>query len=277
MLREPTNSLPQRLLVTLLADYRHILLDVVPSSVLVALFLDFDIAPDATRTALSRLVKKSILRRVKCGRANAYALTDDAVKMIDEDTARIFSFGEERSWDGHWTLVAFSVAESERDRRHALRSQLRALGFTPLYDGLWAAAHASVDSARSALEAADVGDALVIRGDIAGDPSAVVAQFRQSWHLDELARQYEELIQALTPLVERVRKGLVAPAEALVARTRAMDAWRVFPRQDPDLPESLLPPNWPRAQARSCLLEAWTRLQPAAELRLRLLVDEAGS
>lgn len=276
MLREPSNSLPQRLMVTLLADYRHVLLGPVPGSVLISIFLDFDIPPEATRTALSRLVKKSILKRAGSGRRTTYALTDDALKLIDEDTERIFGFGEERLWDGHWTLVAFSVAESERSRRYVLRTQLRALGFAPLYDGLWAAAHATVDSAQSALRSAEVHDALVIRGVIAGDPSTIVDQFRQSWHLDKLAQDYEDLMRSLIPLNERVRKGLVAPAEALVARTRAMDAWRVFPRQDPDLPESLLPASWPRAAARDCLMETWTRLQSPAELRLRLFLEEAG-
>ncbi|MCX2966751.1 PaaX family transcriptional regulator C-terminal domain-containing protein [Gordonia sp. Z-3] len=276
MLREPTDSLPQRLLVTLLADYRHVLGDTVPSSVLVAVFQDFDIAPDATRTALSRLVKKSILERTRSGRTTSYFMTDEAIKMIDEDTSRIIAFGEDRPWDGLWTLVAFSVVESERARRHTLRTQLRALGFAPLYDGLWTAAHASVDSAQRALADAGVTNALVIRGTIAGDPASILAQFRQSWNLDELAERYHLLIRSVSPLIDRARKGLVAPAEALVARTRIMDEWRVFPRQDPDLPDSVLPRQWPRSEARACFVEAWTRLQPAAELRLRLLLDDAG-
>lgn len=276
MLREPTDSLPQRLLITLLADYRDLLSDAVPSSVIIPLFLDFDITPEATRTALSRLVKKGTLERTKNGRASSFKLSPEALKTIDEDTQRIFAFGCERAWDGHWTLVVFSVAESQRARRHVLRTQLRALGFAPLYDGVWGAAHATVDSAQAALREAQVSDGLVVRGDIAGDPTAVLAQFRQSWQLDDLAGRYADFISAVRPLCDRARQGLVAPAEALVARTRVMDAWRVFPRQDPDLPQPVLPANWPRAEARECFEEAWTRLEPAAELRLQSLVDDLG-
>lgn len=277
MLRQPTESLPQRVLVTLMADYKDTVQQSVPASVLMAVLLDFDISPEAARTALSRLGKKGILERTKAGRAAAYSLSDDALKMIDEDMARIFTFGEQSTWDGHWTLVAFSIAEPERARRHVLRTQLRALGFAPLYDGVWGCAHATVDQAQAALADAGVTDALVIRGDIAGDASSIMSQFRQSWQLDEVAEKYQDFIQSVTPLVEKAKGGRVAPAEALVARTRVMDAWRVFPRLDPDLPDSLLPTDWPRAQARACFLEAWTLLREAAELRLKVLVkDTAG-
>ncbi|WP_159709026.1 PaaX family transcriptional regulator C-terminal domain-containing protein [Arthrobacter sp. 18067] len=276
MLRQPTESLPQRVLVTLMADYKDTIQHSVPASVLTAVLLDFDITPEAARTALSRLGKKGILERTKSGRSAAYSLSDDALKMVDEDMTRIFTFGEQNSWDGHWTLVAFSIAERDRAKRYVLRTQLRALGFAPLYDGVWGCAHATVDQAQAALADAGVDDALVIRGDIAGDVSSIMSQFKQSWQLDEVATKYQDFILSVTPLVERARSGRVAPAEALVARTRVMDAWRVFPRIDPDLPELLLPAEWPRAQARTCFMEAWTLLRDAAELRLKVLVEDTG-
>ncbi|MEO3842923.1 hypothetical protein [Streptomyces sp. B22F1] len=43
----------------------------------------------------------------------------------------------DREWDGRWTLLAFSVPETRRADRHALRTRLGWAGFAPLRSGLW--------------------------------------------------------------------------------------------------------------------------------------------
>jgi phenylacetic acid degradation operon negative regulatory protein len=69
-----------------------------------------------------------------------------------------------------------------------------------------------------------------------------------------------------------VRAGDVRGAEALVARTTVMDAWRRFPSLDPDLPLSLLPRRWPRRDARAVFAEIYDGLAPHAVERVRELL-----
>jgi DNA-binding transcriptional regulator PaaX len=65
-------------------------------------------------------------------------LSSRAAAILDDGARRIFSFGAaNQSWDGMWSLIAFSIPEDNRAARDALRKQLRWLGFAPLHDGLW--------------------------------------------------------------------------------------------------------------------------------------------
>lgn len=271
MLRETIDSLPQRLLVTLIAEFRTVHDGSVPSSVLVDVFEDFGISVDATRTALSRLVLRSIFVRQKTGRSTSYALSATASQMMRDDRDRIFHFGERQPWDGQWTLVAFSVAEAQRERRYALRSQLRGLGFAPLFDGLWGAAFATEHDARRALDVAQVTESLIMRGEIR-EFGVKLERFHIAWKLDEVAVQYKNFIDSITPVIARAEDGLISPAEALLVRTRIMDDWRTFPIQDPGLPEQFLPTDWPRERAQRLFLQAYELLRPSAELRLKALL-----
>ena len=69
-------------------------------------------------------------------------------------------------------------------------------------------------------------------------------------------------------LAAAVRAGRVGRADALVARTTVMDAWRRFALADPDLPAHLLPTPWPRRGRARLFLEIHSALGPLAEGRL---------
>jgi phenylacetic acid degradation operon negative regulatory protein len=51
-----------------------------------------------------------------------------------------------------------------------------------------------------------------------------------------------------------------------------MDTWREFADVDPDLPDALLPADWPRAQARAVFTELDEALRPLALRRLLELI-----
>jgi phenylacetic acid degradation operon negative regulatory protein len=51
-----------------------------------------------------------------------------------------------------------------------------------------------------------------------------------------------------------------------------MDAWRSFPGVDPDIPEQLLPPAWPRPRAREIFLSTYDNLREPATLRVREVI-----
>ncbi|MGH2601312.1 MAG: PaaX family transcriptional regulator [Dehalococcoidia bacterium] len=274
MNRPTVRQRPQRLLITILGDYWRGRTDPIPSAALVKIMAEFDIRPEGTRSALSRLGRRGLLVRTKKGRRTYYGLTQRALRTLDEGAAHIFGFGtDQRPWDGQWTVVVFSVAERERAQRHVLRTRLRWLTFAPLYDAVWVSPHDEREAVAELLQELGIDHATILRAAVVnhspGDDDLLGV-----WDLDSLRDAYESFLDAFTPLRDRVARGEVSPSEALVARTQVMDAWRAFPREDPDLPARFLPADWPRDAARQLFVEVYDALAPAAEARFKDLVTQ---
>ncbi|MGH7823046.1 MAG: PaaX family transcriptional regulator, partial [Candidatus Binatia bacterium] len=266
---------PQHLLVTLLGDYWKGRKDHIPSAALVKILGEFEVSGLAARSALSRLTARGLLVRSQRGRRTFYGLTDRAQRTLDEGARRIFSFGAtDGHWDGKWSVVAFSVAEADRDRRHVLRSRLRWLGFAPLYAGVWVSPRGDLERVAGMLDELGIEDATLFRAEALprrGDGAGPL----RAWSLAELRRRYQGFIRRFSGLRSRLRAGKIAPREALRDRTRLMDAWRAFPREDPELPVEFLPRDWPRREARALFLELYDGLGEMAERRVAELVAES--
>jgi phenylacetic acid degradation operon negative regulatory protein len=260
---------PPSLLLTLLGDYWWGRQELLPSAALVDLLADFDVTDAAARAALSRLVKHGLLHSTKSGRNTFYGLTERASAILTEGNTRIFEFGKSgRPWSGEWTLVAFSIPESSRSIRGSLRTRLRWLGFAPLYDGLWISPHARHEQALRELHSLGIATATAFRATVPEGGSSVGLP-RTAWNMDEVTQLYESFIDSTRDLGSRLDSGSLDNTAALVERTRLMDAWRFFPTFDPDIPEELLPDDWPRPEARELFLATYDRLGPQATLRVR--------
>ncbi|MGH3327909.1 MAG: PaaX family transcriptional regulator [Streptomycetales bacterium] len=262
----------QHLLLTLLGDYWYEREDYLPSAALVDLLAEFAVTAFSARAALNRLTRRSLLRCEKRGRRTYYALAPRAAAVLADGGRRIVCFGAHPPpWDGRWAFVAFSVPESQRPLRHALRERLRWLGYAPLYDALWVAPRDQAGKIRAALDELSLHSATIFSGTLhpespgPGDPLA-------AWDLDGLRSRYEEFLETWQPWADRTRAGTVTLVEALRARTEVMDVWRTFPGLDPELPKELLPATWPRAQARRLFFEIYDGLGPLAEMRVRQLL-----
>jgi phenylacetic acid degradation operon negative regulatory protein len=273
--RTQSGSPPQHLLVTLLADYCLRRAARLPSAALVTLAGDFGVTAMSARAALSRLARRGVVDLARQGRRTFYALGPDAAEVLLRGSRRLVAFaGDAESWDGHWTVVAFSMPEDRRDARHLLRSRLRWQGFAPLYDGTWVSPQADPAEAVETVEALDVPAVTVLR---AVEVVPAGPGFRpplHAWDLDEIARAYQGFLDHWTPVVDRLRRADVTSGEALVVRTRIMDTYRRFPGLDPQLPVRLMPPGWPRDRALALFTEAYDWLGPLAEARVRQLVAE---
>jgi Phenylacetic acid-responsive transcriptional repressor len=267
MLRDPTESYAQRLLITALGDYEHLVPEPIPSAGLVRMMDEFDLSEDSTRTALSRLVRRGYLSRFTEGRHTSYRLSELGTRLVAEGRARLLDFGTHRAWDGTWTLVAFSVSETRRSSRHVIHTHLRALGFAPFYDGVWISAHAEPTEVRSQLADVEHADVAIFSGQLLDATEGLAEKLYQTWKLDGIRQSYEEFLATFSPVADRVARDQVSPAEAFVTRTRLMDAWRSFPRLDPDIPEAMLPDGWPRAEAYRLFKSVYEELRPTAELR----------
>ena len=262
---------PQHLILSLFAHYWSGRTGLLPGAGVVALTGEFGITPTSARAALSRLARRGLLRSARDGRRTSYGLTPEAQRTLGEGLQRLLAFGaDDRPWDGSWLVVAFSVPEGRRELRHTLRSRLRWAGFGPLYDGVWVSPRAEPEATTALLADLGIATATVLTSRVVtavngGDPV-------HAWDLDGLGAAYASFLATHEPLRDRARSGEVGSAEALVARTRLIDAWRRFPGLDPDLPEGALPGARTRRAARRVFVEAYESLGPLAEARVHQLL-----
>jgi len=208
---------------------------------LIRLLADLGIDEPAVRSAISRLKRRGILQSQRCGGSAGYQLSAEALAILREGDARIFRRRRATPADG-WVLAVFSVPESERHRRHVLRSELTRLGFGMVAPGVWIVPGHPEDTTAETLRRLGL-DAYadLFRADhlAFGDPAAKV---RQWWDLDELERQYESFIAAHDPVLGRWEEG--GGDEAFADYVRVLTDWRRLPYLDPGLPAELLPEGW---------------------------------
>lgn len=269
--RQQHGGAPQHLLMTLYADYWLSTNGWASSAALVRLLAEFGITEASGRAALSRLSRRGMITVHRSGRRTFYGVDGAAATTLGDAVRKVMAFGATpQPWDGTWTTVAFSIPEDQREVRHQLRTRLRWLGFAPIFDGFWISPTASAQDTVRELDELGVTSAVVLRteGPVGGRP------LTEAWDLDEVRALYEEFVEDVSPLADRVRRGAVTAAEALVARTEVMDQWRTFRWKDPDLPPALLPGNWPRDAARALFAEVYDGLGPLAEHRVRQVVRE---
>ncbi len=275
----PVAQRPPRLLLTLLGDYWWQRTEPLPSAAIVGLLAEFGVSDSAARAALSRLTRNGLLVTSRSGRRTFVRLSARAADILDDGARRIFSFGASpAAWDGMWSLVAFSIPEEHRAARDELRKKLRWLGFAPLYDGLWVSPRDHAGEVIDRLKELGISTATAFRATAlplpGGEPIAAAATEipGRAWDLSGLKDRYEEFITFAGLLRDQTEAGQISVADALVARTRVMNEWRAFPALDPDLPDELLPPAWPRAAARELFIACYDLLGPVATRRVRQII-----
>lgn len=269
--RSQVGTTPQHVLMTLLGDYWSGRTEHLPSSALVELLAEFDVSEASARAALNRLTRRGLLVSSKRGRNTYYGLHPRALPLLHETARRIVAFGahDARPWDGAWTIVAFSVPETQRQLRRTIRTRLSWLGFAALYDGLWCSPWDEQEAALVILSELEIGSATVMRAEI--DPRSAV-QPMSAWDMAALKHRYIEFEEEFSPLLDDVRRGAMTTSQALVSRTAVMDSWRNFIGVDPDLPAELHPDDWPRSRMRELFVELYDSLAPVARARCEQIV-----
>ena len=242
---------------------------------LIRLLADLGVDEPAVRSAISRLKRRGILQARRHEGSAGYQLSPEALAILREGDARIFRQRRASKADG-WVLAVFSVPESQRHRRHVLRSELTRLGFGMVAPGVWIVPAHPQDTTAETLRRlqldsyADLfhADHLAF-GDLTG-------KIRRWWDLDSLERLYESFIRTHEPVLRRWQRdgrarpggeqagpagepagpageqggaagGQAGPAEereAFADYVRVLTDWRRLPYLDPGLPAELLPDGW---------------------------------
>ena len=258
---------PQHVLLTLIGEYGLHVGDPIPSASLVLILGEFGITHAGARAAIARLARRGILVSTRTGRTTAYAMTDRCAWMVAEGRQLTLEFtGAMRSWDGRWTLVSYSIAQERRAQRSLLRTRLRWLGFAPMQDGLWISPRPPSQLLHEALADLGVGSCAVFVADPVPGPDRL--EPLAAWDLDEARDAYAAFIDEFRPVSRDLRHGGVSASEALIARTRLTYRWFAFANSQTELPQALLPSDWPGEAARQLFEELYDGLGPLAALRI---------
>lgn len=230
---------------------------------LVELLAEFGFSAGAARVALTRLVRRELLARVKDGRLVHYTITPRSAAVFEEGDDRIFTLGRNGTADPQWTVLWHTIPEEQKVARTRLVRRLRFLGFGPVQDGTWIAPH---DREREVTALLAEHQVQRHAGLLLGSPAASL-DFRsfvgRVWDLDELAGRYEAFVEEFGSH----DVAMLPDRDALVLRTRLTHTFRQFPFLDPELPVGLVSPPAHRAQAVRLFHDLYTALAPAAMRR----------
>ncbi|MZF86302.1 PaaX family transcriptional regulator C-terminal domain-containing protein [Streptomyces sp. SID5643] len=258
---------PQSLMLTFLGD-QVLGRDVcVYSGSVIDVFARAGIGEQATRSTLTRMVGRDLLRRQREGRRMYFGLTERSEAVLRDGAQRIWQAGAvNRRWDGTWTLLGFSLPESWQRQRHDLRSQLTWSGFGPLFNGLWIAP-GEVDVSALVAELGLSAHVKVFRAH-ADTGMDIGRMIEETWELSELAQRYAGFASRW----QHWEDDLPDAGDALVLRLRLQAEWLQIVRRDPRLPVEHLPADWPAEPAEKTFRTVHERLSPlAGEASQRLL------
>lgn len=253
---------PQSLMLTFLGDYLYARDTCVFSGSVIDVLGRLGVSEHATRSTLTRMVNRGLLRRQKSGRRMYFGLTPRAATILHDGHTRIWRTGAvNEDWNGTWTLLGFSLPEAWQRQRHDLRAKLAWAGFGPLQGGLWIApGHVAVDDIVASLGLA--AHVRVFRATVDSDVGQLV---EDAYDLAPIAAGYRSFLARWTG--EQPFAG-----DPLAAHLSIVTEWLSVIRKDPRLPVRHLPDDWPAIPAQKTFREIEGELAaPAADLAATLL------
>ncbi|MFE4536952.1 PaaX family transcriptional regulator C-terminal domain-containing protein [Streptomyces scopuliridis] len=260
---------PRSLIVTLYGAYGRTPEDT-PLAVaeLIRLLGALGVDAPSVRSSVSRLKRRGLLVPERTARGAAgYTLSAEARQLLDDGDRRIYAGPAPELSDG-WVLAVFTVPESERHKRHLLRSRLGRLGFGTAAPGVWIAPGRLYEETRHTLRRLGLDSYVdLFSGRHLGFEATADAVARW-WDLDAIATQHEEFLDAHEPVL-RAWDGRGAGSDggpgvaedAYRDYLLALDSWRQLPYADPGLPAELLPENWPGERSAEVFGRLHTRLR----------------
>ncbi|SED68340.1 transcriptional regulator, PaaX family [Amycolatopsis tolypomycina] len=251
---------PRQLIVTVYGLYSRTEGGWLSVASLIDLLAAVGVDEPAVRSSISRLKRRGILEAVRRDATAGYELSAEAREILREGDERIFRRERATPADG-WLLAVFSVPETERHKRHLLRTQLARMGFGTAASGVWIAPahlHAATEEALTRLGLAGYAD--LFRADHLsfGD---VATKVRDWWDLDRLDELYTTFLDEHGPALHRKS---VTEEQAFADYVHVLTGWRRMPYLDPGLPAEFLPAGWSGIRAAELFFQLHAQLETPA-------------
>ncbi|MFF3499894.1 PaaX family transcriptional regulator C-terminal domain-containing protein [Streptomyces sp. NPDC003247] len=254
---------PRSLIVTLYGAYGRFTPGPVPVAELIRLLAAVGVDAPSVRSSVSRLKRRGLLLPARTAQnAAGYELSEEARQLLDDGDRRIYATAPHG--DEGWVLAVFSVPESERQKRHVLRSRLAGLGFGTAAPGVWIAPARLHEETRNTLRRLRLDPYVdLFRGEHLGFAPTVEAVARW-WDLAAVAEQHEDFLDRHEHVLRAWEaRADTPPEEAYRDYLLALDSWRHLPYADPGLPARLLPDDWPGARSAAVFQGLHERLRDA--------------
>lgn len=257
---------PRALILTVAGLYIRRSGDWMSVSQIIRLLEPLDVDSQAVRAAISRLKKRDVFVAEKRDGVPGYALSDYARSLLAIGESRVLD--PPQGSEDAWVLAVFSVPNSDREKRHMLRTRLAWLGFGNVSSGVWIAPAHIASDAKTILAQDGFAPYLdLFRATHLGfeDVSKRVAEW---WDLDTLDTLHRAFVDEQEPVrekwAERGPEG-TDDREAYRDYVLALTRWRRLPYLDPCLPWNLLPPAWSGRAASELFNDLRARLEGPAD------------
>lgn len=289
----PGRAQPRQLIVTVYGLYARDTGGWMSVASLIRLLAGLGVEGPTVRSSVSRLKRAGILEAETVSGAAGYRISPDTERVLHDGDSRIFA-ARRATVDEGWVLVVFSVPESERSRRHTLRTQLTRLGFGSVSAGVWIApAHVREEAedmlTRHELRSyADLfrADHLSAAGPPDGETPAdeggaarggagraeLAAKVRTWWDTARLQRLYAAFLATYRPVAERIASGdRPTDGEAFTTYIGVITDWRRLVYLDPGVARELLPDEWSGTEASDLFDALHARLSGPARRHVERL------
>ena len=227
------------------------------------------------RTAVYRLVKEEWLQSEALGRKTDYMLTPSGRSRFDEASRQIYA-ADIPGWDRRWRLILI-VGELDVRLREQLRRALFWHGFGETATGGFVHPTADLEIVMEGLASEGLEAVrahlmpMVAVNARAPHCASDIDMVQKAWNLTDLASSYEGFLQKYEPIRDALLVGSleeVSEENAFLVRTLLIHDVRRLLLRDPQLPESLLPADWPGSQARLLCRDLYRKLLTLSERHL---------
>jgi phenylacetic acid degradation operon negative regulatory protein len=227
------------------------------------------------RTTVFRLLKEEWLSTQAQGRRTDYHLTPAGEALFLQASEHIYAPASPR-WDHQWRLLLL-VGDLPPKARDPLRRALFWQGFGDLGQGKFVHPSADLKSVMASLSSSGLGAhlhaLLPLQTQQLDAPQTLSDRdvVAKAWDLRDLAGRYRQFDATYRPILEELLvqgPATLSPDLALELRTLLIHDFRRLLLRDPELPQELLPADWPGHGARALCRSIYGHVLHASELHL---------
>jgi phenylacetic acid degradation operon negative regulatory protein len=216
---------------------------------LIELLAPFGISDRLVRTSAFRLCEEGWLDAQREGRRSLYALNSKSAMRFERAYQRVYA-PTYKEWDERWTMLFTASNGLNAHQRAQLRKELDWQGFGMIAQNVYIHPASDPDVLCELIERNGLAQQVFISHvSTSGLPVSLPlnALIAQCWELDAIIASYTHFVAAFSPVLTALQHASfrINAQQAFMIRTLAIHHFRRIQLHDPQLPLTLLPPNWP--------------------------------